>query len=299
MKKKERKSISLTEKANPLSTRIDSASPLEIVRIMNREDKKIARAVQTQLKPIAEAIHLGVEALSRRGRLFYVGAGTSGRLGVLDAAECPPTFSVSSNRVRGIIAGGKRALWRSEEEAEDDPSAGALALRRARVSARDVVCGISASGQTPFVQGALAEAKKRGARRILIACNPSPKIFPLAEVVIKPVTGPEVIAGSTRLKAGTATKMVLNMISTGIMIRLGKVYGNLMVEGKGSSRKLMDRSERVVMHVLHCSRKKARALLRKADHRPKVAMVMGAKGIDAREAGRVLEEKKGFLGEVL
>lgn len=296
---KKKKAVSLTEKSNPHSFRIDSASPFEIVQIMNREDEKTVRAVQTQLKPIAQAIHLGVEALSRRGRLFYVGAGTSGRLGVLDAVECPPTFGVSSSMVRGIIAGGKRALWRSEERAEDDPSAGALALRRAGIRARDVVCGISASGQTPFVQGALAEAKKRGARRILITCNPSPRISLLAEVVIKPVPGPEVIAGSTRLKAGTATKMVLNMISTGIMIRLGKVYGNLMVEVKGSSQKLMDRSERVVMQVLHCSRNRARMLLRKAGLQPKVAMVMGTKGINAREAARVLQEKKGFLGKVL
>jgi N-acetylmuramic acid 6-phosphate etherase len=266
---------------------------------MNREDEKVVRAVRGQLKAIAKAIEWGAESLSRGGRLFYVGAGTSGRLGVLDAAECPPTFSVSSNRVRGIIAGGRRALWRSEEGAEDDLSAGALSLRKARVTGRDVVCGISASGQTPFVHGALAEAKKRGARRILISCSPSPPSSPLAELVIIPVTGPEVIAGSTRLKAGTATKMVLNMISTGIMIRMGKVYGNLMVEVKPSSRKLIDRSERMVMEVLNCSRDKARALLRKADHRPKLAMVMGAKGINAREAKRVLREKKGFLGEIL
>ncbi len=299
MKKKKKTSTSLTEKANPLSGRIDSASPLEIVRIMNREDKKIARVVSAQRKPIAKAIDLGAEALSREGRLFYVGAGTSGRLGVLDAAECPPTFGVSPNRVRGIIAGGKKALWRSAEGAEDDLSSGVLAIRQARVTRRDIVCGISASGRTPFVQGALAEAKKRGARRILIACTPVPYLSSLADVVIKPNTGPEIIAGSTRLKAGTATKMVLNMISTGIMIRVGKVYGNLMVEVKGSSRKLRARAERMVMQVLHCSHGKARALLRKADHQPKLAMVMGAKGINAREAKRVLREKKGFLGEVL
>ena len=169
MEKKKRKALNLTEKTNPLSRRIDTASPLEIVRTMNREDRKIAGAVQTQLKPIARAVRLGAEALSRGGRLFHVGAGTSDRLGVPDAAECPPTFSVSSTQVQGIIAGGRRALWRSEEAAEGNPSAGALALRRAKVPGRDVVCGISASGQTPFVQGALAEATNvpnaTGARR--------------------------------------------------------------------------------------------------------------------------------------
>ncbi|NWF55250.1 MAG: N-acetylmuramic acid 6-phosphate etherase [Syntrophaceae bacterium] len=299
MKRKKRSSLLLTEKPNPLSRCIDSASSLEIVRIMNREDKKIAGAVYRQRIPIAKAIDLGVEALTGGGRLFYVGAGTSGRLGVLDAAECPPTFGVPPSLVQGIIAGGKRALWRSAEGAEDDPLAGALALRQAGIGRRDVVCGISASGQTPFVKGALAEAKKCGAHRILIACTPHPKISPLAEVVIQPNPGPEVIAGSTRLKAGTATKMVLNMISTGIMIRTGRVYKNLMVDGKGSSRKLADRAERIIMDVLRCSRGKARALLREAGHRPKVAMIMGARGISAQEAQHALEEKKGFLGEVL
>jgi N-acetylmuramic acid 6-phosphate etherase len=294
-----KKSISLTEKPNRSSRCIDNATPLEIARIMNREDERAARAVRTQLRPIAKAIALGAEALSRGGRLFYAGAGTSGRLGVLDAAECPPTFSVSPKMVRGIIAGGKRALWRSVEEAEDSPSAGARAIRQARVNDRDVVCGISASGKTPFVRGALGEAEKRGALRLLVACNPSPEIGPLAGVVIQLLVGPEIIAGSTRLKAGTATKMVLNMLSTGIMIRLGKVYGNLMVDVKPSSRKLKDRAERILMTVLNCPRDRARVFLRHSKNHPKAAIVMGAKGCSRKEAERLLEEKKGILGEIL
>jgi N-acetylmuramic acid 6-phosphate etherase len=298
-KGKKKDSISLTEKPNRSSRRIDNATPFEITRIMNREDERVARAVRTQLKPIARAIESGAEALSRGGRLFYVGAGTSGRLGVLDAAECPPTFGVSPKMVQGIIAVGKRALWRSVEAAEDNLSAGARAIRQARVNDRDVVCGISASGKTPFVRGALGEAEKRGALRLLVVCNPSPEIGPLAGVVIQILVGPEMIAGSTRLKAGTATKMVLNMLSTGIMIRLGKVYGNLMVDVKPSSRKLKDRAERILMTVLNCPRDRARVLLRQSKNHPKAAIVMGAKGCSRKEAERLLEEKKGFLGEIL
>jgi len=301
MKKQKRKANQaiLTEKANPASLRIDTAAPLEIARMMNREDERAAWAVRTQLRPIARAIECGAKALSRGGRLFYVGAGTSGRLGVLDAAECPPTFGVSPKMVQGMIAGGKKALWRSAEAAEDSLSAGARVIRRARVNGGDVVCGISASGRTPFVRGALGEAKKRGAFRLLVACSPSPEIGPLADVVIQLPVGPEMIAGSTRLKAGTATKMVLNMLSTGIMIRLGKVYGNLMVEVTPSSRKLKDRAERILMTLLHCPRDRARILLRRSKNYPKAAIVMGAKGCSRKEAERLLEEKRGFLGEIL
>ncbi len=296
---KKRKSTSVTEEHNPSSCRIDTAAPLEIVRMMNREDERVAWAVRTQLRPIARAIESGAKALSRGGRLFYVGAGTSGRLGVLDAAECPPTFGVSPKMVQGMIAGGKKALWRSAEAAEDSLSAGARVIRRANVNDRDVVCGISASGRTPFVRGALGEAKKRGAFRLLVACSPSPEIGPLADVVIQLPVGPEMIAGSTRLKAGTATKMVLNMLSTGIMIRLGKVYHNLMVGVTPSSRKLKDRAERILMTLLHCPRDRARVLLRRSKNYPKAAIVMGEKGCSRKEAERLLEEKKGFLGEIL
>jgi N-acetylmuramic acid 6-phosphate etherase len=296
---KKRKPTSSPEEGNAPSRRIDTAAPLEIARRMNREDERVAWAVRTQLRPIARAIESGAEALSRGGKLFYVGAGTSGRLGVLDAAECPPTFGVSPKMVQGMIAGGKKALWRSAEAAEDSLSAGARVIRRARVNGGDVVCGISASGRTPFVRGALGEAKKRGAFRLLVACSPSPEIGPLADVVIHLPVGPETIAGSTRLKAGTATKMVLNMLSTGIMIRLGKVYRNLMVGVTPSSRKLKDRAERILMTLLHCPRDRARVLLRRSKNSPKAAIVMGAKGCSRKEAERWLEEKKGFLGEIL
>jgi len=287
------------EEGNPHSADIDSLSAFKIAQIINRQDQKVALAVRPQLKTIALAIALVQEALERGGRLFYVGAGTSGRLGVLDAVECPPTFGLSPNKVQGIIAGGKRALWKSAEKAEDSPRAGAEAIRRARVQAQDIVCGISASGKTPFVGGALAEAGKRKARCILVTCHPSPPIAPLGGVVINPSTGPEIIAGSTRMKAGTATKMILNMITTGAMIRLGKVYGHLMVDVKPSSAKLKDRAERIVMAVLECPRPRARNLLRSAKNQTKMAIVMGAKDCNLREAARLLQQEKGRLRKVL
>jgi N-acetylmuramic acid 6-phosphate etherase len=288
-----------TERRHPLSRHIDSASPLQIARIMNREDCRVALAVRGQLRNIARAIEMGSDALSRGGRFFYVGAGTSGRLGVLDAVECPPTFNVSRELFQGILAGGRKTLWRSVEGAEDDLAAGARAVRKAGVGAGDVVCGISASGKTRFVLGALEEARKREARCLLVSCHPSPLIAPLADVSIRPVVGPEVIAGSTRLKAGTATKMVLNMVSTGIMIRLGKVYGNLMVDVKPLSLKLRDRAVRIIRAVLNCSRPRAQELLRLSGDQTKVAIVMGRKELGRREAMRLLEEERGFLGKIL
>jgi N-acetylmuramic acid 6-phosphate etherase len=288
-----------TEGKNPFSQRIDGASALKIARILNREDRKVALAVRAQLREIARAIEIVEESLSRGGRLFYVGAGTSGRLGVLDASECPPTFGVSPRLVRGIMAGGRRALWRSVEGAEDDAEAGRQAIRRAGVEETDAVVGITASGRTPFVRGALGEARKRKARSILIACNPAPLIESLADLAIKPVVGPEVIAGSTRMKAGTATKMVLNMISTGAMIRTGRVYGNLMVDLRPSSEKLRGRAEGIVRSVLGCSRGRARKLLEEANGRAKVAIVMGKKNCPAREAERILKKEKGFLRGIL
>jgi len=297
--KKKSAQLSPTEASNPATASIDTASPFRIAQIMNREDQKVARAIRSQLKPIARAMELAHTALSQGGRLFYVGAGTSGRLGVLDAAECPPTFGVPPRWVQGIMAGGKKALWRSVEAAEDDPADGARAIRRARVNSKDVVCGISASGKTLFVKGALAEARRRGARCLLISCHPSPEIAGLAELTVKLNVGPEAICGSTRLKAGTATKMVLNMISTGTMILLGKVYGNLMVDLRPLSSKLKDRAERIVMSVLGCSRKRARRLLHLSGGRTKEAIVMGARKCTVREAERLLAEKRGFLREVL
>jgi len=291
--------LDATEKSNPASRHIDSESARRIAQIINREDQKVALAVRSKLGPIARAIEIVHEAFSRGGRLFYVGAGSSGRLGVLDAVECPPTFGISPHMIQGILAAGKRALWRSAEAAEDDQCAGAEAICRVGVGAKDVVCGISASGKTPFVRGALAEAQKKKARRILISCHPSPAMALLAEVVINPGVGPEVISGSTRMKAGTATKMILNMISTGAMIRLGKVYRNLMVDVRPSSAKLRGRAEGIIMSVLGCSRNRARELLCSSKDRVRVALVMGARNCDRKEAERLLEERQGFLGEIL
>jgi N-acetylmuramic acid 6-phosphate etherase len=297
--KKRERATSPTERRHPLSRHIDSASPFQIARIMNQEDCKVAPAVRGQLGNIARAIEMASAALSGGGRLFYVGAGTSGRLGVLDAVECLPTFNVSPQLVQGILAGGTKALWRSVEGAEDDITAGARAIRKAGVRAKDVVCGISASGKTPFVLGALTEAKRREARCLLVSCHPSPQIAPLADVSIRAAVGPEVIAGSTRLKAGTATKMVLNMLSSGIMIQLGKVYRNLMVDVKPLSLKLRDRAVRIIMSVLKCSRPRAQELLRLSRNQTKVAIVMGRKKLGRRAAMRLLEEKQGFLGKIL
>jgi N-acetylmuramic acid 6-phosphate etherase len=299
LKKNEDSGKNVTESRNPASRHLDAASSYRIAQIINHADRRVALAVQSQLRVIARGIDMVGEALSHGGRLLYVGAGTSGRLGVLDAAECPPTFGVPGKMVQGIIAGGKRALWRSVEAAEDDSDAGARSIRRARVEGRDVVCGISASGKTPFVRGALMEAKKRKARRLLISCHPDPELSRWAELVIRPVVGPEVIAGSTRMKAGTATKMVLNMISTGAMIRLGKVHQNLMVDVKPLSGKLQQRAEGILMALLGCSRGGAKNLLQAAKGRIKVAVVMGAQKCSANEAVRRLGEKKGFLREIL
>jgi N-acetylmuramic acid 6-phosphate etherase len=299
IKEKDADRKTLTEGRNPTSGQIDSVPSIEIARIINSADLRVAAAVRSQLKPIAKAIDLVEAAFAKGGRLFYIGAGTSGRLGVLDAVECPPTFGVSRKLVQGIIAGGRKALWRSVEGAEDDPRAGAEAMQAAGVSGRDVVCGISASGKAPFVRGALMEAKRRKARCVLISCHPVPEVAKWAELVIRPVVGPEVIAGSTRMKAGTATKMVLNMISTGAMIRRGKVYQNLMVDVKPASRKLRQRAEGILMTLLRCSRRRARSLLMKAQGRVKVAVVMGAHRCSAEEAARRVKEKKGFLKDIL
>lgn len=289
----------LTEKTNLASMNIDQASALEIAEIMNHEDQKVALAVHTQLAKIARAIEIVHEVLKKGGRLFYVGAGTSGRLGMLDAVECGPTFNVSLGKVQAIIAGGRKALWQAVEGAEDDQAAGVRAVKKAKIGEKDVVCGISASGTTPFVRAALAQAYKQGARCIFITCQPHPALPFKKGVLINPVVGPEVIAGSTRLKAGTATKMVLNMISTGAMILLGKVYRNLMIEVRPVSQKLQSRAEKIVTQILGCSPKQARELLQKADYVPKIALVMGKRKCSAQEARILIRKKKELWKELL
>ncbi|UCF20346.1 MAG: N-acetylmuramic acid 6-phosphate etherase, partial [Gemmatimonadota bacterium] len=267
----------LTEHRNPRTRDIDLASPLEIVDLINAEDQTVPDAVRTQREAIARAIEIAVECFRKGGRLIYVGAGTSGRLGVLDATECPPTFGVAPDLVQGIIAGGQAALTRSQEGLEDRAEEGAAAMERASVDSRDFVFGIASSSTTPYVRGALVRAAELGASTGFLCCTePDAGIRELVDVSVVPLVGPEVIAGSTRLKAGTATKLVLNTITTGAMIRLGKVYENLMVDLQAISEKLVDRSRRITMAVTGLKREEAARLVEASGGSVKVALVMGA-----------------------
>jgi N-acetylmuramic acid 6-phosphate etherase len=284
-----------TEKRNRRSRDIDRRTTLQVVDIINAEDRRVVPAVHRERRRIAEAVELITGSLRRGGRLFYVGAGTSGRLGVLDASECPPTFGTRRTQVQGIIAGGRRALVRSIEGAEDHPGDGAAAIDARRVRSRDVVVGIATCGLTPYVLGAVARARRIGAKTVFITCNPQIRRQLRADVVICPVVGPEIVTGSTRMKAGTATKLVLNTLTTTAMIRIGKVYGNLMVDLRATNEKLRDRSERIVMTMTDLSRRKARALLKRARGLVKTALVMHFRGIGLGEARRLLRECRGSL----
>ena len=290
----------ITEHRNPRTANIDLATPLEIVDLMNAEDRTVADAVAAVREPVARALGFVEEAFRSGGRLFYVGAGTSGRLGILDASECPPTFGSDPELVQGIIAGGERAVFRSQEGAEDHPVDGAKAIDERGLGAGDVLVGIAASGTTPFVRGALARARELGARTVIVACTPVDDAFARSvDQAIIAVTGPEVVTGSTRLKAGTATKMILNMLTTGAMIRTGKTYGNLMVDLCATNLKLADRSERIVMEVCDVSRDAARALLAAADRSVKLAIVMHATGGSADDARAALASHGGVIRRVL
>jgi N-acetylmuramic acid 6-phosphate etherase len=258
------------------------------VATITREDRRAAASVERVRRPLARAVDLVAAALGVGGRLIYAGAGTSGRLGVLDASECPPTFGVSPRQVVGVIAGGRRALWRAVEGAEDRGVDARRALRRLRVGSRDVVCGICASGVTPFALAALVEGRRRGARTIVVTCAPSPALRKLADVVVAPRPGPEVLTGSTRMKAGLATKMVLHTLTTGAMVRLGKVYGNLMVDLRPTNRKLRARALRMIGQLTGLAPEAARSLTRRANGRPNVALVMHRLGLDAEAARKRL-----------
>ncbi len=289
-----------TEQRNRNTERIDVASSLEIVDLMNAEDASIAGVVRGERERIAQAIDLLVETFRAGGRLVYVGAGTSGRLGVLDATECPPTFGTPPSMVVGVIAGGYGALVKGLEGAEDDVNAAAAAIDRAAVTNRDVVVGIAASGTTPYVRVALARAQTLGARTVLVTCSTPPKVLAeTCDVIINPIVGPEVLTGSTRLKAGTATKLVLNTLTTGAMIRLGKAYGNLMVDLMAWSAKLVDRGERIVMECCGVGRTEARAAIERAGGSVKLAIVMVRRGVDAAEARRLLEAARGLVRPVV
>ena len=286
-----------TERANRTSRALDRLTPFRIALLMNREDRRAVQAVARVRRQIAAAVETIVQALRRGGRLFFVGAGTSGRLGVLEAAECPPTFGTPPRLVQAIIAGGPAAVFRSREGAEDDAGAAARAVG-ARVRRNDVVVGVSASGVTPFVGAALASARRRGARTVLVTCSPPPGRG-RADVVIAPAPGPEVLAGSTRLKAGTATKLVLNTLTTATMARLGKVYGNRMVDLNPRSAKLRDRAVRLIAEIAGVGRPRARRVLLQSGGSVRVAIVMARHGVTAREAARALREAGGSLRAAL
>ena len=289
----------LTERRNPRSRGVGSLSPIEIADLINAEDRTVAEAVGAEREAIARAIELATEAFGSGGRLIYVGAGTSGRLGVLDAAERPPTFGTDPKMVRGIVAGGHTALVRAREGAEDDPEGGASAIDEREVAECDFVFGIATSGTTPYVHGALRRARERGARTGLLLCTyPDKELTRTHDVVIAPLVGPEVITGSTRMKAGTATKLVLNTITTGAMIRMGKVYGNLMADLRVTCEKLRDRGERILMEVLGVDRERAAELLQAADGGVKKALVMGAKRLSPSRAQAELDEVDGHLARI-
>jgi N-acetylmuramic acid 6-phosphate etherase len=285
----------LTEQANPESQQLDRLSPLEIVDLFNREDAKVLSAIAGARTDLALAIEKTAAALRQGGRLFYIGAGTSGRLGVLDAAECPPTFCTPPDLVQGILAGGTPALLRSSEALEDRPEDGATAISDRKITSKDVVVGITAGGTTPYVLGALQAARQRGATAIFMACVPAEQVEIEADVDIRLLVGPEILAGSTRLKAGTVTKLALNILSTGTMVLLGKVYGNRMVDVAVTNQKLYDRAVRTIQDLTDLSREDAATLLDKSNRRVKLALLMHWTGRDAVTGEQRLEACQGDL----
>jgi N-acetylmuramic acid 6-phosphate etherase len=288
-----------TEARNPASEAIDSLSALEIVRLMNAEDAAVAAAVASQAEAIAQTVEIVAERLRRGGRLIYIGAGTSGRLGVLDATECPPTFNTRPEQVVGLIAGGPRAITQAVEGAEDHPEYAADDLQAIGFSAADALVGIATSGRTPYVIGGLQYARRLGAAAIGLSCNSDSALANECDVLIAPVVGPEVISGSTRLKAGTATKMVLNMITTGAMVLLGKTYGNLMVDLRATNTKLRDRSRRILGALTSLSDSDAQAQLDLCNGELKTAIVAALRGVTADEARRLLARSGGHLRPAL
>ncbi len=295
MKNLEERGHLLTEQVNPNSQNLDQLTSLELVELFNREDAKTLEAIAAARTQLAQAIDLSAHALGRGGRLFYVGAGTSGRLGVLDAAECPPTFCTPPELVQGIIAGGAGALVRSSEDLEDRLEDGLEAIAHRQITELDVVIGITAGGTTPFVHGALQAARQRGATTISIACVPADQVKIDADLDIRLLVGPEVLAGSTRLKAGTVTKMALNIISTSVMVRRGKVYGNRMVDVAVTNKKLHDRALRMLQDLTGLSREDAGFLLERSGRRVKLALLMHWTGLEQEEGDRLLSEHHGDL----
>ncbi|MCT8653215.1 N-acetylmuramic acid 6-phosphate etherase [Glaesserella parasuis] len=285
----------ITEQRNPNSMQIDTLSAYEIVQIINNEDKQVPLAIEKVLPQIAQAVEKIVEAFQQGGRLVYIGAGTSGRLGVLDASECPPTFGVSPEMVKGIIAGGERALRHPIEGAEDNKEAGKQDLQAVEFSPKDVLGGIAASGRTPYVLGALAYAKQLGATTVSIASNPNSAMSQIADIVIDTVVGAEVLTGSSRMKSGTAQKLVLNMLTTASMILIGKCYQNLMVDVQASNQKLVARAIRIVMQATECSREIAETTLALAENNAKLAIMMILADLDKDGAEQLLSQQQGKI----
>ncbi len=282
-----------TEQRNPHTTHIDTLSTLEMVKLINQEDHHVADAVAEVAPSIAAAIDVIAERLADGGRLIYCGAGTSGRLGILDAVECPPTYSTDPEMVQCLMAGGYPAIFKAVEGAEDSKELGVRDMKGIKFSKRDVLVGIAASGRTPYVAGCMEYARELGAPVIAVTCCPGSELDQMADIGIAPAPGPEVVTGSTRMKSGTAQKMVLNMLSTGAMIKLGKVYGNLMVDVKPSNEKLVQRCASIVCTAADCDRNTAIEALEQCEYRPKVAIVMVLRHVDAQQARMLLERAGG------
>ncbi len=287
----------LTEKINPRTARLDECSPAEIVELILTEDRAIAEAVGREKVRIAGAVELIVGRMARGGRIIFAGAGTSGRLGVMEAAECPPTFGTDPSRIVALIAGGGKAVLQSVEGAEDSAGESREALKKLGLEEKDVLIGIAASGTTPYVEGALSYAQKKGSGRILLTCNPADNDVP--DIIISVLVGPEAVVGSTRMKAGTATKMVLNMLTTASMVKLGKTYGNLMVDVQPKSAKLRDRAKRIVMEIAGVDEERAAKLLKKSGWDVKASVVMGKKNVTYDQARDLLMKNNGFLRKAL
>lgn len=288
-------SILTTESRNLASENIDNLSTLDMLKVINEEDKKVALAVEDQLPAIAKAVDAITQAFACGGRLIYCGAGTSGRLGILDASECPPTYGTPREMVVGLIAGGKTAILQAVENAEDSPQMGEQDLRDLALNARDVVIGIAASGRTPYVIGALNYARSVGATVGAIACNRNSEIGNIADIAIEPLVGPEVVTGSSRMKAGTAQKLILNMLTTGAMIRSGKVFGNLMVDVEATNAKLLQRQVNIVVQATECTAEQAQEALNACQRHCKTAIVMILAGVSAADAAAMLNNNNGFI----
>ncbi len=288
-----------SEQRNSASLNLDQLSALEIVQLMNQEDQKVALAVNDQLAQIAQAVEVIVSAFQQGGRLIYQGAGTSGRLGVLDASECPPTFGVPFGQVIGLIAGGDRAIRKAVENAEDNREAGKADLMQVQLSDKDVVVGLAVSGRTPYVLGGLAYAKSLGAKTVAISCNAHSEMAEIADIAITPIVGAEVLTGSSRLKAGTAQKMVLNMLSTASMVLMGKCYQNLMVDVQATNEKLRHRAVNIVMQATECDCDTAKHYLSLADNQAKLAIMMILGNLDKAQASALLTQSQGRLGQAV